>query len=271
MKIWRSWTKYCPNMLKINFYKVDKRLLKKILNAFKRNGLGLPKTERERFTEIQKRMNELKVTGEEYRSFQEFLIPAASRNMNEENSKHYFTREELRGLPDSFFDSREMEDDKYIVTLKYPDYVPVQKHCQVEETRKKLEFAYNRRCMTENMPILNELIKLRRGMILCVDILTLSRGSSSPELGDPRCFCLGWENGQDAWNREELFGRPFPEVRGNSQEGIWLLVDLRLLMLRTWISSCASKKEISRKLVLICNQQTWLSTLGIILITWINS
>lgn len=50
----------------------------------------------------------------------------ASRNMNEENSKYHFTREELRGLPDSFFSGREMEGDKYVVTLKYPDYVPVQ-------------------------------------------------------------------------------------------------------------------------------------------------
>eukprot|EP01127_Copromyxa_protea_P005575 TRINITY_DN15476_c0_g1_i1.p1 TRINITY_DN15476_c0_g1~~TRINITY_DN15476_c0_g1_i1.p1 ORF type:complete len:692 (-),score=168.23 TRINITY_DN15476_c0_g1_i1:4-1953(-) len=127
---------------------VDIRLLEKLLSDFKRNGLGLPKEKRERFTEIQKRSNELKVT--------------ASRNMNEENSKYLFTREELEGMPESFFSSREKEGDKYVVTLKYPDYVPLMKHCKVAETRQKMEFGFSNRCTAENLPILKELIELRR-------------------------------------------------------------------------------------------------------------
>jgi len=131
---------------------VEKRLVEKIINEFKRNGLAVPEQEREEIKTMQKRMNELKVK--------------ASQNMNEENTKLHFTREELKGVPDDFFVSREKEGEKYVLTLKYPDYGPVQKHCEVENTRKIMETAFNSRCMVENMPILDELIKLRRATAL---------------------------------------------------------------------------------------------------------
>lgn len=113
---------------KINVEEIDRRLMNHTLRDFVRKGLELPTEKRERFKEIQKSMISLQVS--------------ASQNMNEENSTFVFTRSELEGMEEDFLSSRKIksegeqvkegeEEEKYKISLKYPDYFPVMKHCVV--------------------------------------------------------------------------------------------------------------------------------------------
>jgi neurolysin len=53
------------------------------------------------------------------------------------------------------------ESGEYIVSLKYPVYFPVMKECKVPETRRKLNIAFDRRCVNENTQIFEEILQLR--------------------------------------------------------------------------------------------------------------
>ncbi|KAJ2376561.1 metalloendopeptidase, partial [Coemansia sp. RSA 2603] len=89
----------------------DRRLVEKMELQFQQSGLGLNSDDRNRLGEIRKQLSELGIK--------------FSRNVNENDGRETFTREELAGLPDSFFDGRDTEIidgvEKYIVTTKYPD------------------------------------------------------------------------------------------------------------------------------------------------------
>jgi len=126
----------------------DLRLLNKTIEQFERVGLGLSEDKRKRMTEIKKRMSELSIQ--------------FSQNLNEESTKLHFTKEELAGLPEDFFEPLKKNDEgKYILSLKYPDLFPVMEHCTVESTRKQMEFANSSKCMDKNVPLLEETLRLR--------------------------------------------------------------------------------------------------------------
>ena len=50
---------------------------------------------------------------------------------------------------------------RYEIPLDYSPYMPCMDYCKVEATRKKLETAFNSRCIEDNTPILTELCRLR--------------------------------------------------------------------------------------------------------------
>lgn len=60
-----------------------------------------------------------------------------STHLNEENRKLEFTEEELAGTPADFRSNLKKNDknNKYLVTLSYPDYFPIMKLCTVSATR----------------------------------------------------------------------------------------------------------------------------------------
>ncbi|KAJ3081939.1 hypothetical protein HK102_002022 [Quaeritorhiza haematococci] len=128
----------------------DLRLLNKIHLGFKRNGLALPPLQRERLKSIKKRISELGIQ--------------FSKNMNEDKTKCLFTREELDGLPEDFLQGLEKEvvdgQEKYVVTMKYPDLFPVLKMAKREATRKELEEKNGKKC-PENVAFLEECVGLR--------------------------------------------------------------------------------------------------------------
>merc|ERR1711916_262106 len=71
------------------------------------------------------------------------------------------SKEDLDGLPESWFKGKKKIKGKFKVTLKYPDYYPIMKYVNNEKTRKKMYIAFNSRCKEKNLPLFEKAIELR--------------------------------------------------------------------------------------------------------------
>ncbi|ORX92466.1 zincin [Basidiobolus meristosporus CBS 931.73] len=134
----------------------EQRLLDKMELDFKRNGLALPKEQRDKLAEIKKRISELRI------EFQ--------KNLNEDDSKLAFTAKELQGVKPEFLEGLEKVDpveagkeEQYYVSTKYPDLFPVLKYAENDEVRHKMDTLNATKCKP-NVAILEEVIELRKQM-----------------------------------------------------------------------------------------------------------
>jgi thimet oligopeptidase len=140
-------------------YPEDYKFIEKIIDNYNRNGVALDESNKKLLNEISIRITDLETD--------------FSNNLNEENTEMIFSKDELKGLSPDFLnklnvstdDEKKIVDnyinDKYSVNLKYSVYNPCMKRVESEETRKKLEYKFNTRCLNENMKILIELLPLR--------------------------------------------------------------------------------------------------------------
>ena len=135
------------------FYKDEKSKLSDEENRFIENTminykrLGIDKKDKD-IEKIDKELNDLSIK--------------FSNNLNEEKTSYKMKKEDLKGLPESWFTKEKMvKKGVYKVTLKYPDYYPIMKYCEVESTRKKFYNAFNNRCKDVNLDLFCKTIKLR--------------------------------------------------------------------------------------------------------------
>ncbi|KAF0980890.1 hypothetical protein FDP41_012678 [Naegleria fowleri] len=129
----------------------DKRLVKRILRDYERNGLGLPEEKRSKVKELKNTLSKLCIQ--------------FTKNIAEDKTVLTFTKEELSGVPEDVinnYKTSEEDPNKRVVTLKYPDAMPIMKYCKVEETRRKLEIARASQCQEINVPLFEQAVKIRQ-------------------------------------------------------------------------------------------------------------
>ncbi len=126
----------------------DARLLSETLLDFKRNGLELPKEQREESQALRKHVVELET---EFR-----------KELAEEKTTVPFTEAQLAGVPDDFKARLTKEGDRYLVSLDYPDYFPFIENAKDPAARRELETRFSNRGGEANVRRLAEALTLRR-------------------------------------------------------------------------------------------------------------
>lgn len=73
-------------------------------------------------------------------------------------------RDDLDGLPDSFIDSLDVDEetDMYKVTIAYPHLIPFMENATRRDLREQLRFKFNSVAVEDNKGILEEAVKLRQ-------------------------------------------------------------------------------------------------------------
>jgi Zn-dependent oligopeptidase len=119
--------------------KEDRRLLERLERDFRRNGMALDKEYHSTLRTLKKKLADICL---EFQS-----------EINEDKTTARFTERELDGLPRDFLDSLEIatreqgeEEKQYILTMKYPDLLPVMRKATREETRFQLDQVNHTRC-----------------------------------------------------------------------------------------------------------------------------
>ena len=127
----------------------QKQLKKDLLEAFEDSGVALPAEKRDRFKAISERLIELS---------QEF-----SKNIRENKTVLKFSREECKGLPQSYLDRvPHDEEGNIVVGFDYPDFVPFMANAVSEQARKRYYIANMNRGTARNLAVLDEIVSLRK-------------------------------------------------------------------------------------------------------------
>lgn len=130
-----------------NLDSLTKRYLNRLIIYYERNGINLPKPEREAVKKLFNKINDLETTFE--------------MNINKVETTLKLTKKELSGLDESILKTLSKEGDYYLVDLKYPTYKSAMRQIENANIRKKLEYAFDTRCKEINTALLIELIVLR--------------------------------------------------------------------------------------------------------------
>lgn len=125
----------------------DARYINRLLRDYRRSGMGLDQDKRDRLAEIEESMTELGI---------EFQL-----NIAEDESVLLLLPEECAGVPEDDLASLTQQAGLYVVPLKGASSRPFWRHCENEETRKKLSLMYSRRAGQKNVDVIERMIRLR--------------------------------------------------------------------------------------------------------------
>nr|WP_246414272.1 M3 family metallopeptidase [Microbacterium thalassium] len=124
------------------------RMLAHLRRDFRRGGVDLDDSARERVRELTDRDSALCV--------------AFSRNLRESRREIRVDPAALAGLPQDFVDAHPVGDDGMVrLTTDYPDLMPVREYASDRATRAALVAAYNDLAWPANEPVLAELLAVR--------------------------------------------------------------------------------------------------------------
>lgn len=125
----------------------QKRALEFALRDYRRAGMELPAEQREKLKQIEMEIARLGIDFE--------------KNIREDATTVPLTADELRGLPDKVLAQLKRDGERYLVSMDYPTFNPMMDLCQVEASREKVWRAYKSRCAGQNIPVLEQILKLR--------------------------------------------------------------------------------------------------------------
>ena len=114
---------------------------------FKDTGHGLSDEKKARLTEIEKKLIDLSI------SF--------SENIAKDKTEVLFSENELKGLSASELKNLKKIEDRFVVTMAYPEVNAIMENCSIRATREIVWKAFNNRAVEENSPILKEAVQLR--------------------------------------------------------------------------------------------------------------
>jgi thimet oligopeptidase len=127
------------------------KLKKDLMEGFEDSGVALPPQQRARAKAIFDRLEELR--------------QAYDRNVRDDPTRVTVTAAEMEGMPASYLKAHEDTRDKdgnYILTLKYPSYVPFVTNAKSEAARKRYYVAKLNEGGAKNLDLLQEMFQLRK-------------------------------------------------------------------------------------------------------------
>lgn len=128
---------------------IDAETLKGVLAEFEDKGVNLPPAKRKQAAGLFKRLDKLQ---------QDF-----ARNVRENKQKLAFSAEQLKGVSAEVLAGFKRDDKgNYLVGFDYPEYIPVMETAESGETRRQMQYAYQRRGGAKNLAILHEVVQIRK-------------------------------------------------------------------------------------------------------------
>ncbi|MDA7633222.1 Zn-dependent oligopeptidase [bacterium] len=128
----------------------DERLFEDTLRDYRRAGLDLPQSERDEVERLRKELSRVSTDFD--------------ANITKASAKVQFTKEELEGLPKDFLDQDDLLNEKGLYELEANvtwHFVTVMENAKLETTRKAMKVARYSLAAENNIPILNEILRLR--------------------------------------------------------------------------------------------------------------
>ncbi len=125
----------------------EKVLYRETILAFERNGLHLPD---DQLAVVKKLKAELSALSTDFAS-----------NLNADKTVVDFTKDELEGVPASYFANFEVKEGRVFVPLNGANYSAIIENAKRSATRRKLALAWDSRAASANMPLITRAVALR--------------------------------------------------------------------------------------------------------------